>query len=139
MQTDELTTQLLRNNEPLPIPTQNLRAKVWFFEREDGQGEVIAVEEAGAWAILRPSPNSRQPRYRLIGVSFGEPYATVVEKEIPKLKDPEEKKAALRKAFSETVEAARGHIEYPRNPNKLDINGQFITDPRVRMIIDGRE
>lgn len=132
MQTDELTTQLLRNNEPLPIPQQNLTEKVWFLR--DERGKIHAVDEGAAWRMFY-APGRK---FAIVGVSHGESYAKAID-EVKKLKTPEEKRAFLLKAFDEAVEEARGHIEYPRNPNKLDINGQFITDPRVKNIIDGRE
>lgn len=100
------------------------------MERENGSIE--AVDETGAWHMLHPAKviNGRAPRYKIIGVSFGEPYAKAVE-EAMKMSDMEEKKVHIRKGFDEALAEARGHIEYPRDPNMLGIDGKFIDDPRV--------
>jgi hypothetical protein len=127
---DELTTQLLRNNEPQPIPLQNLRVKTWFLQ--NAKGEIVAVDEAAAWHMIQPNQNigTYKMAYKIVGVSNANIYAKCVE-DIQGIQDMEEKKRLLKQAFEEELAEARKHFEMPRNPNILDISGRPQTDPRV--------
>jgi hypothetical protein len=127
---DELTTQLLRNNEPLPIPPQNLRIKTWFLQKENG--DISAVDEEAAWHMLQPNNyrGTPKPVFKIAGVSNGHIYALAVES-LTGVTDMAERKAILKKGYDDEVAAARGHFEYPRNPNIKDISGKIQDDPRV--------
>ncbi len=126
---DELTTSLLKNNEPQPIPLQNLRVKTWFLQNE--KGEIVAIEEDAAWHMIQPNRNIGMypPVWKIIGVSMASIYAKAVEnlKNVP----TEEKKKVLKQAFEDELVEARKNIIYPRNPNLKDISGRRITDPAV--------
>lgn len=130
-QPDEATTQLLKNNEPQPIPIQNLRVRTWFLENI--KGEIVAAGEGDAWRMIQPNQHigTHSPIYRIIGVSMANIYAKCVEGlMIDKTSTPEEKKALLRQAFADEVVEARKHIIRPRNPNIMDISGQ-PADPAI--------
>jgi hypothetical protein len=127
---DETTTQLLRNNEPQPIPPQSLRIKTWFLQ--DQKGTIVAVDEAAAWHMIQPNQNigTYKPTYKIVGVSFAQIYAKAVES-LRKEMTSDEKKTILKQAFNDEVEEARKHLERPRNPNIMDISGRPQTDPAV--------
>jgi hypothetical protein len=126
---DELTTQLLKNNVPMPINIPESRQKVWFMEREDGH--IMAVDENSAWNMLQPSnTNHPKTKFKIVGVSMGDEYAKRI-KEASTLPDIEQKKQAIRDALQAEIEIARGKIEYPRSPNLLDISGRYQTDSRI--------
>ena len=129
---DETTTNLLRNNEPQPIPNQNLRVKTWFLNNE--KGEVIAVDEKSAWHMTQPNQNlgTSKPIYKIIGVSLAQIYAKAVE-DIQKNKNltADEKRAILLQAEADELVEARKNKLRPRNPNIMDISGQAVTDPAI--------
>jgi hypothetical protein len=129
---DETTTNLLRNNEPQPIPVQNLRVKTWFLRNE--KNEIIAVDEKSAWHMTQPNQNlgTYKPNYTIIGVSMATIYAKAVE-EINKDKTltPEQKRVILLQAEQDELVEARKNKLRPRNPNVMDISGQPVTDPVV--------
>lgn len=97
--------------------------KTYFFERHDGS--VIAVQEVEAWNLLKPKQpviGRYTPPIKLIGVSDGTKFQTAVQ-EAHALHSQgmiEEAIARLRKGEEEEREAARGHIEMPRNFDSID-------------------
>ena len=127
---DEATTQLLKNNEPQPIPRQNLRVKTWFLQKDNG--EIVAVDEVAAWHMMNPNHNSgfNAPKWKIVGTSYAQIYASVVEG-LGNTPDMNEKKKLLKQAFEDELAEARKHPERPRNPNILDISGRAQTDPAV--------
>lgn len=127
---DELTTEMLRNNEPQPIPPQNLRVKTFFLQNE--KGRIVAVEEAAAWHMTQPNQHVGTGKmvWKIIGVSMAQIYAKAVD-DIQKIPDMEERKKILKQAFEDELIEARKNIVYPKNPNIMDISGRPQTDPAV--------
>jgi hypothetical protein len=92
--------------------------KVWFFQYEDEKP--FAAGEAEAWSILRNKNKSFiRPGVKLIGVSDGILYQKGVM-EASKLTGKAAKDRLLL-AFEEELEAARGHIEMPKNQDVVVI------------------
>lgn len=108
-----------------PIKTNRVEApqKTFFFERQDGS--VINVQEIEAHNILK----NRQrvigtyiPPLKLIGVSDGLIFqkAVLESHALHKEGKTEEAMERLRQGEREELEAARGHIEKPRNFDSID-------------------
>lgn len=99
--------------------------KTFFFERHDGS--IISVNEPEAWRIIngRIQAYLRYPIPKLIGVSDGSTFqkALFEARELGKT-DVELAKERVRKGYQEELEAARGHIEQPRNFDIIDKYGQ---------------
>jgi hypothetical protein len=52
--------------------------KTWFMEKENG--EVFAIDEAGAWDLLHQNANSMyRRRYKIVGVSDGQTYVQMIK------------------------------------------------------------
>lgn len=109
--------------------------KTFFFERHDGS--IITTNEAEAWRIIngRIQTYIRKPAPKLVGVSNGEKYyrAVIESHELARvdpvtgvlsLENKEKALQRLRDGWKEEFEAAKGHIEHPRNFDTVDKNGQ---------------
>ena len=104
--------------------------KTFFFERHDGS--VVAVKEQEAWHIMTKGNQKVgvvMPLPKLIGVSDGSKFRQAVM-DAHKLHaegKTDEARERLRQGEAEELEAARGHIEHPRNFDVTDNNGQPTT------------
>jgi hypothetical protein len=99
--------------------------KVYFFERFDGS--VICVQEQEANTLLKGrikvlGPQNAKPK--LIGVSDGMKFYQAVQEAHALHREGKTAEALqrLRDGETEELEAARGHIERPRDFDAIDTN-----------------
>ena len=131
------------NETELVAPGNNIQAnkvepaqKTFFFERWDGS--IISVSEREAWGIMK----NRQsvvglyvPPPKLIGVSDGKIYQKAVLEAHALHKTGrihEDVAAVLRKGWNDELEAARGHLERPRDFDTIDKRGAPIDISLIR-------
>lgn len=99
--------------------------KTFFFERYDGS--VIAVQEKEAHTLLKGRVRTVGPQFpkpKLIGVSDGTLFHKAVQEAHALHREGrvEEALARLKSGEKEELEAARGHIERPRDFDAIDTN-----------------
>jgi len=104
-----------------------LAEKTFFFERHDGS--TVYMKEEEAWNFLNGRSKAVGPVVappKLIGVSDGRVFQTAVLEAHALHKEGrvEEAMARLRLGETQELEAARGHIERPRNFDTIDRNRQ---------------
>jgi len=99
--------------------------KTYFFERYDGS--VIATQEKEAHGLVKGrgkviGPQNSKPK--LIGVSDGTMFYQAVKDAhaLHREGKVEEALKRLKEGEDEELEAARGHIEMPRNFDVIDTN-----------------
>ena len=91
--------------------------KTYFFERKNGS--TFACTEKEAWNCIR------NKWFKLIGVSDGKVFAEATKEAVALHKEGKiaEAKTRLLKGQDDELEAARGHIEKPRNFERVDPSG----------------
>ena len=108
--------------------------KTFFFEKEDGS--VIAVDEPGAWNIISGKQQTINSRisFKLIGVSDGKSFqkALIEAKDIFYKEGLQKSQERIRQGFQEELEAARGHIEKPRNFDAFGRGGEPVRIDQLR-------
>lgn len=109
--------------------------KVYFFERENG--DVFFTDAKDAWSILKGRKQvlgRQRERTKLIGVTEGKIYAKAVQEshQIFKEKGLEAAQERLRQGIKEELEACRGKVEMPPDPDMTDLHGNPFDFNTVR-------
>ena len=102
--------------------------KTFFFERDSG--EIFAVGEQEAWSIFAGNNQVVGLRNRipkLVGVSDGRKmHQAVLESHEIYKTDPAKALERIREGYDEELKSSLGHIERPRNFDKMGPGASFL-------------
>jgi len=102
--------------------------KIFFFEREDGS--IFHVGEREAWAVYKGHNQTvgiSRPRLKLVGVSNGMKFhEAVIEAHELNRTNPQAALERIKKGENDEWEAAKGHIEIPRDFDTVDERGRPV-------------
>jgi hypothetical protein len=93
--------------------------KTWFFQRPDGS--TFAARASEAWQLLKRNSNY-QKDLKLIGCSDGSTFADAVrrsQEHFRATKNIKEAQAIIREGEALELEKARGNMELPQDPSRV--------------------